>query len=171
MAPRTPNKRSVTFIEPESEDTDYEDPMNTSKSQSTHSYSTRRSNRIEEELVANSQRAASMRPSKETINRRKKKKPQKHAWLHEVRKLQNRTDNFVPKLPFSRLVREILQIQGRYNDMKITREALLALQESAELYITYFFEDTNRLALHAGRVTIQPKDMHLIYLLRTNWGI
>jgi len=44
--------------------------------------------------------------------------------------------------------------------------AILALQEASESYLTGLFEDTNLCAIHAKRVTIMPKDMHLAQRLR-----
>ncbi|VDL83515.1 unnamed protein product [Nippostrongylus brasiliensis] len=44
--------------------------------------------------------------------------------------------------------------------------ALLALQEAAEVYLTCLFEDTNLAAIHARRVTIMPKDMQLVRRIR-----
>ena len=35
----------------------------------------------------------------------------------------------------------------------------MALQEAAEAYLVFLFEDTNLAAIHAKRVTIQPKDL------------
>ena len=35
----------------------------------------------------------------------------------------------------------------------------MALQEAAEAYLVSLFEDTNLAAIHAKRVTIQPKDL------------
>jgi histone H3 len=42
----------------------------------------------------------------------------------------------------------------------------MALQEAAEAYLVQLFEDTNFAALHAKRVTIMAKDMHLATRLR-----
>jgi len=47
------------------------------------------------------------------------------------------------------------------------RDALLALQMAAENFLTMLFEMANRVAIHARRVTIQPKD---IALVRELWG-
>ncbi|KAE8221576.1 hypothetical protein CF319_g5075, partial [Tilletia indica] len=44
--------------------------------------------------------------------------------------------------------------------------ALGALQEASEAYLVSLFEDTNLAAIHAKRVTIMPKDMHLARRLR-----
>jgi len=42
----------------------------------------------------------------------------------------------------------------------------MALQEAAEAYLVSLFEDTNLAAIHAKRVTIQPKDIQLARRLR-----
>lgn len=51
-------------------------------------------------------------------------------------------------------------------DIRMQSNALLALQEAAEAYLTSVFEDTNLCALHAKRVTIMPKDMQLAMRIR-----
>ena len=38
---------------------------------------------------------------------------------------------------------------------------MLCLQEVSEAYLIKLFEDANLAAIHAKRVTIQPKDMQL----------
>lgn len=43
---------------------------------------------------------------------------------------------------------------------------MLALQEAAEAYLVGLFEDTNLAAIHAKRVTIQPKDIQLARRIR-----
>ena len=100
--------------------------------------------------------------------------------LREIRKYQKSTSLLIPKLPFSRLVREVaLNVAG--NSMQDLRcdaltfphmerssqvsaffsrfqaAAILALQEAAEAYLTILFEDTVLCAIHAKRVTIMPK--------------
>ena len=42
----------------------------------------------------------------------------------------------------------------------------MALQEASEAYLVSLFEDTNLAAIHAKRVTIQPKDIQLARRLR-----
>ena len=44
--------------------------------------------------------------------------------------------------------------------------AVEALQEAAEYYITNLFDDANLCALHAKRITLQPKDMQLAMRIR-----
>ena len=59
---------------------------------------------------------------------------------------------------FQRLVRETMQGVGDY---RIRIPALLALQHAAEAHLIGLFEDTNLCAIHAKRVTVMDKDIHL----------
>jgi histone H3 len=68
------------------------------------------------------------------------------------------------KAPFARLVREIAQ--DYKTDLRFQGEALLALQEAVEAYMVGLMEDSNKVAIHAKRVTIMPKDMQLIRAIR-----
>ncbi|KAI8854276.1 histone H3 type 1 [Chytridium lagenaria] len=61
----------------------------------------------------------------------------------------------IRKLPFQRLT-----------DLRFQSSAIGALQEAAEAYLVGLFEDTNLAAIHAKRVTIQPKDIQLARRLR-----
>lgn len=85
--------------------------------------------------------------------------------LREIRRYQKSTDLLIRKLPFQRLVRELMQ-ECTTKEMRIQASALLALQEAAEYYLTGLFDDTNLIAIHAKRITIQPKDMQLARRLR-----
>ena len=87
--------------------------------------------------------------------------------LHrQIRKYQKSTELLIRKLPFQRLAREVLaDVLGR-SDYRMQSSALLALQEAAEAYLVGLFEDTNLCAIHAKRVTIQPKDMQLARRIR-----
>jgi histone H3 len=84
--------------------------------------------------------------------------------IREIRKYQKTTDLLLRKLPFQRLVREIAT--GMKVDLRFQTTSLLCLQEAAEAYLIGFFEDTNLCAIHAGRVTIMPKDMGLARRIR-----
>ena len=53
----------------------------------------------------------------------------------------------IRKLPFQRLVREIAQ--DYKTDLRFRSEAVLALQEAAEIYLVHLFEDTNLAAVSA----------------------
>jgi len=46
--------------------------------------------------------------------------------------------------------------------------ALEALQTAAEAYLVGLFEDANLCAIHAKRVTIQPRDIHVRLLLHVH---
>ncbi|KAG8217182.1 histone H3-like protein [Butyriboletus roseoflavus] len=84
--------------------------------------------------------------------------------LREIRRYQKSTELLIRKLPFQRLVREIAQ--DFKTDLRFQSSAVLALQEASEAYLVSLFEDTNLAAIHAKRVTIQPKDLALARRLR-----
>ena len=84
--------------------------------------------------------------------------------LREIRRYQKSTQMLMPRAPFQRLVRNICSsIDG---DLRFQSQALIALQESAEAYITGLFEDANLCAIHANRVTLMKKDMVLARRIR-----
>jgi len=84
--------------------------------------------------------------------------------LREIRKYQKSTEMLIRKLPFQRLVREIA---GEYKtDLRFQQSAVAAIQEAAEAFMVGLFEDTNLCAIHAGRVTIMPKDVQLARRIR-----
>ncbi|XP_036026202.1 histone H3-like centromeric protein A [Onychomys torridus] len=90
----------------------------------------------------------------------------KHLWLREIRRLQKNTDLLLRKQPFSRVVREICGKFARGLDLFWQAQALLALQEAAEAFLVHLFEDAYLLTLHAGRVTLFPKDVQLTRRIR-----
>ena len=79
--------------------------------------------------------------------------------LRQIRRYQKSTELLIRKLPFQRLVREVCQ--GIHKDLRFQSTALLALQEAAEDYLVKMFDQVNICAIHAGRVTIQVKDIVL----------
>lgn len=100
------------------------------------------------------------------------KKPRKYrpgtVALREIRRYQQGTELLIRKLPFQRLVREISQ--DFRQDLRFESGAINALQEAAEAYLVGLFEDCNLVALHTKRVTIMPKDMKLVRMLREHAG-
>jgi histone H3/H4 len=103
--------------------------------------------------------------------------------LREIRKYQKSTELLIPRLAFSRVVREVSNILSPMEDgpYRWTAEALMALHEvrggirgcvaplraclhavptpispaqATEDLLVHLFEDTNLCAIHAGRVTI-----------------
>lgn len=87
--------------------------------------------------------------------------------LREIRKYQKCTDTLIRKMPFMRIVREIAQ--EFKTDLRFQGSALAALQQAAELYMSLYFEKSNLAAIHARRVTIFPKDMHLVTSIAHNF--
>jgi len=84
--------------------------------------------------------------------------------LKEIRKFQKSTDLLIHRLPFARLVREItLEF---HHSLQWQNTALEALQYASEDYIIGLMEDANLSALHAKRITIMPKDLHLAQKIR-----
>jgi len=79
--------------------------------------------------------------------------------LREIRKYQKSTTLLIRRLPFQRYVREVAQ--DYKTDLRFQASAILALQEATEAYMVKLFEQSNLCAIHAKRVTIQPKDMQL----------
>ena len=75
--------------------------------------------------------------------------------LREIRKYLKSTDLLIHKLPFQRLVSEILQ--GFNVEFRVTPAMVMALQEAAEAYLVQLLEDSNLCAIHTKHVTIQPK--------------
>lgn len=86
--------------------------------------------------------------------------------LKQIKQLQNSTDLQIPRLRFHRLVREITQTFSDDGSYKYQPAALNALQEAAEAYLIYLFEDTNLCCIHARRVTIMPRDIQLARRIR-----
>ncbi|XP_045303411.1 histone H3-like centromeric protein A isoform X2 [Leopardus geoffroyi] len=66
--------------------------------------------------------------------------PRRSRVLKEIRKLQKSTDLLLRKSPFGRL--------------------------AAEAFLVHLFEDAYLLSLHAGRVTLFPKDVQLARRIR-----
>ncbi|XP_027235648.2 histone H3.3 type b [Penaeus vannamei] len=84
--------------------------------------------------------------------------------LREIRFYQKGGNTLVPKLPFSRLIREILE--SFHPNLRIQSLALQALQEAAEAYIISLMEMANLCSIHAKRVTLYPKDIRLVRRIR-----
>ena len=84
--------------------------------------------------------------------------------LKEIKKMQAQTVAVIPRLPFQRLVRDIARASNQ--DIRFSSQALHALQEASECYLTALFEDSYLIALHAKRVTLMAKDMQLARRIR-----
>ena len=80
--------------------------------------------------------------------------------LRNLRKYQKSMELLIHKLPFQHLVHEILQ--GFGVGFRVTPAMVMALQETAEAYLVQLLKDLNLHAIHAKRITIQPKDTQLV---------
>ena len=84
--------------------------------------------------------------------------------LREIKRYQKSTELLIPKLPFSRLAREIMQ--EFKTDLRVTGQAMLAIQEATESYLVGIMDDANLCAIHDKRQTLMPKDLQLARRIR-----
>jgi len=71
-----------------------------------------------------------------------------------------------------RLVRDVVKQEmddRSRSDMRITAEALGALQKASEMAITTLMEMSNHCVIHAKRVTLMDKDIRLVRSLVDIW--
>lgn len=124
-------------------------------------------------------RAGPSRQRRDSASGRNAPAPKKRRYrpgtvaLREIRKYQKSTDLLLRRLPFARIVREIaldmITDAGRdYGDtgLRWQSSAILALQEASEAFLVHLFEDANLCAIHAKRVTIMTRDIHLARRIR-----
>ena len=89
--------------------------------------------------------------------------------LWEIRRYQQSTESLIQRTPFNKLIKEISQEYQICPDgpgtpsvqVRFQSTALAALQEATENFLIGLFEDINLLAVHAKRVTVMPRDIHL----------
>ena len=89
--------------------------------------------------------------------------------LREIRRYQKSTNLLIPGAPFLKVVREIiekLQAERLTEVKRVQASAVHALQEATESYLVRLFEDSNRCAIHAKRVTVSQKDIALARRIR-----
>ena len=126
---------------------------------------------------------ASIATKKQDNNRQRKESTPlvyrgKRGALGAIKHFQRSTDLLIRKLPFQRLVREVTQdiitdtgraswfYKEEGDNVRFQSSAIAALQEASENYLVGLFEDSNLCAIHARRVTVMPKDMHLALKIR-----
>ena len=83
----------------------------------------------------------------------------------EIRKYQKSTELLIRKAPFARVVREICMdsmVCSWGAEIRWQANALIALQEASEAYLVNLLSNANLAAIHAKRVTILPKDIHIV---------
>ena len=97
------------------------------------------------------------------------KKPHKYrpgtVALREIWRYQKSTELLIRKLPFQRLVRDLVQDLGKIN-IRFQSGAIMALKEASEAYLVGLLEGANLCVVHAKRVTIMPKDIQLAHHIR-----
>lgn len=110
----------------------------------------------------------SMMP-KAAAKKKRRRKPGTVS-LREIRYYQKRTELLIKKRPFQRFVKEIAndEVSSSYapEGLRWRPDAVEALHEASESYVTHLFEDCNLNAIHAKRVTIMVKDMQLARRIR-----
>ncbi|TKX22580.1 histone H3.1/H3.2 [Elsinoe australis] len=86
-------------------------------------------------------RAAAAATSQTPGQTRRKRFKHGTVRLNEIRRYQRSTEFLLLKLPFSRLVREIIADVTRSADFRIQKSAIEALQEAAEAFMIGMMED------------------------------
>ena len=84
--------------------------------------------------------------------------------LKEIQKYQKEVDLLIRRVPFKRLVREI--VQKCREGLELQSSAVLALQEVGEAFLVGLLEQANICAIHTKQVTIMPKDIQLAQRIR-----
>ena len=100
------------------------------------------------------QRSPKSKPASGGVKRPHRYRPGTVA-LREIRRYQKSTDRLIKKLPFARFVKELIQDMNK--TLRVTAAAFDALHQATEDFIVRVFEDVNLLAIHAKRITIQPR--------------
>ena len=84
--------------------------------------------------------------------------------LKEIQKYPKGADLLIRRVPFQRLVREIVQKRGE--GLKLQSLAVLALKEAGEAFIVGLMEQANLCTIHAKQVTIMPRDIQLAHRIQ-----
>ena len=113
--------------------------------------------KICEENAKRAARVEKVKKKEEGDKKDEKRKRRGMKAMKEIKKFQSSTKLLIWKLPFHRLVQEILQM--RRNDLKVQGMAVKALQEVGEVFLVGLLEQANMCAIHAKCVTIMLKDV------------
>lgn len=89
--------------------------------------------------------------------------------LQRIKNKKNIDELSIRKMPFQRLIREIVMNYSPDIPFRFTPQALLALHIASEDYLISLFEDSYLCALHAKRVTLMRKDMNLARRIRGDY--
>ena len=113
-------------------------------------------------------RVEEVKRKEEEGKREAKKNKRGMKALREIRKFQSLTELLIRKLPFQRLIREL--IHARQSDLKVQGLAIKAFQEAQEVFLVGLLEQVNLYAIHMKFVTIMPKDIQLVRRIRGDIG-
>lgn len=90
--------------------------------------------------------------------------------LREIRQYQRSTELLIRKAGFSRMSKQTANeectMSSHPTGLNWAQSAQTALQQAAEAYLVSLCEDANLECIHAGRVTLQPKDIQLARRIR-----
>lgn len=81
--------------------------------------------------------------------------------LRDIRKLQRDTNPLLKVRPMYRLVKELIQDLPNSENIRLGNKAILALMAASEDEMVKHFMSGQEAAIHAGRITVQPRDLHL----------
>ena len=73
----------------------------------------------------------------------------------------------IHKLPFARLIKEI--VQDFKTDLRFTATAILTLHHAAKYFLIEVMQKTNLAAIHCKCIMIAPKDMQLVQVITHMW--
>jgi histone H3 len=95
--------------------------------------------------------------------------------LAEIRFEQNRVHRSIPLQSFRKLVVELVhdiqtQPQPGQTLLRIQKEAMEALLEAGESYLTVWFEGLNLCAIHSQRITVMSKDCKTLSAIRNRFN-
>lgn len=81
--------------------------------------------------------------------------------IREIRHYQGQSNcTMIPRVTMSRLIREVGQ-DFKFG-LRFSAEALGLIHISMEAYIIDMLEDAQQVAIHAGRIMVMPKDIHIV---------
>ena len=80
--------------------------------------------------------------------------------LREIRDQQKSTGLIVPSAPFQRIIHEMAS--EHLQDVRIKKSAVKALQTDMEAMLVDMFSDAKRVAIKAGRETLQVEDIRFL---------
>lgn len=95
----------------------------------------------------------------------KKRKPKVHL-LKIIRKYQKTDCTLLQHKPMERLIREISS-QFTFKNMVFESDFIWLIHSVIENYMIKFYQDALLLVLHAGRTTVQPRDLVLLKKIRS----